>query len=266
MVMHDAAGTTRRRRVLVTGAAGRIGRAFRAGVGDRYALRLADRRPDAAGDPGDLGGHETMPLDVADPDACRRACAGVDAVVHLAADPSPEADFHGSLLANNVVGTYNIFRAAADAGCRRVVFASSVHAVWGYPDEVQVHPDMPVRPATMYGVSKCFGEAVARRFADQEGVSAICVRIGYFDPREEHFPLDWRDLSMAVTPRDLTQLLVRAIEAEGVPFAIVHGISNNRFLAYDITSARELLGYAPEDDAFELFSHAVPPPSGRMET
>ena len=244
-----------KRRVLLTGAAGRIGTAFRQEVGNRYALRLADRAIDGLDGSGE---HEALALDLADLNACRRACAGIDTVVHLAADASASADFYGSLLDNNVKATYNVFRAAGEAGCRRVIFASSVHAVWGYPDEVQVHTDMPVRPANMYGVTKCFGEAVARAFADAGPLSAICIRIGYFDPRPTDFPLDWRDLSMAITPRDLNQLLVRCIETEGVPFAIVHGLSNNRFTAYDISTARELLGYAPQDDAFELYAHAVP--------
>ena len=106
--------------------------------------------------------------------------------------------------------------------------------------------------------TKAFGEAVARAFADTGPLSAICVRIGYFDPRPEDFPLDWRDLSMAVTPRDLNQLLVRAIEVENVSYAVVHGLSNNRFTAYDVSTARELLSYTPQDDAFELFAHAMP--------
>ncbi len=243
-----------RRRVLLTGAAGRIGTAFRLEAGDRYALRLVDRTVDGLDGAGE---HDVMAADLADLAACRRACAGIDTVVHLAAAASASADFYGSLLDNNVKATFNVFQAASEAGCRRVIFASSVHAVWGYPDEVQVHTDMPIRPANMYGVTKCFGEAVARAFAGAGSLSAICVRIGYFDPRPADFPLDWRDLSMVVTPRDLSQLLVRCIEAEDVGFAIVHGLSNNRFKAYDVSTARELLGYAPEDDAFALFEHVT---------
>ena len=139
-----------RRRILLTGAAGRIGSAFRAHATDRYRFRLADRETTAlAGAEGQ--GHEVIALDVADLDACREACRGIDTVVHLAADPSPEADFYGSLLDNNVKGTYNVFRAAKDQGCRRVVFASRVHAVIGYPPDVQARPDDPVRPTNMYG-------------------------------------------------------------------------------------------------------------------
>ena len=164
--------------VLVTGAAGRIGRAFVAAASDRYRFRLSDR--DIAG-LGDARGHEVLALDVADPDGCRAACTGIDTVVHLAADPSPEADFAGSLLENNIRGAYDIFRAAADAGCRRVIYASSLHAVAGYPIEAAIGPDAPVRPLTMYGVSKCFGEATASYFAEAEGLSCIAVRIGAYE-------------------------------------------------------------------------------------
>ena len=233
--------------VLVTGAAGRIGRSFVAGTASRYRFRLADRE---IGELDDAAGYEIVPLDVADLDGCRAACAGIDTVVHLAADPSPEADFAGSLLENNIRGAYNIFRAAADAGCRRVIYASSLHVVAGYSIEEAAGPDSPVRPLTMYGVSKCFGEATARYFAEAEGLSCIAVRIGAFEApwiREE----PTREvLSGFISARDLNQLLVRCIEAPAISFAILHGISNNRIKRVSLTETESLLGYRPRDDGF----------------
>ncbi len=242
------------RRVLLTGAAGRIGTNFRREYGDRYALRLADREsaPLAA-----VGDQEALTFDIADLDACRRACAGIDTVIHLAADPSPRADFHDSLLANNVAGTYNIFRAARDADCRRVIFASSINAVDAYPPDVQIAPDDPIRAPNMYGVSKAFGEATARYFADREGLSALCIRIGAYDAGRPNAPVTQARLAVYVSPRDLNQLLVRCIETS-VHFAIVNGISDNRYKRLDISSARDLLGYAPQDDAFRLFDITLP--------
>lgn len=238
-------------RVLLTGAAGRIGTALFAGTADRYMYRLADR------DTGSLragNGHEVVELDVADLAGCRAACAGMDAVVHLAADPSPEAEFYSSLLENNIKGVYNVFRAAKDAGCRRVVFASSVHAVAGYPSGAPIPPDVPVRPITMYGATKCFGEAVGAYFAYAEDLPTIAIRIGAYEApwlRADPAP---GNLAAYVSPRDLNQLIVRSLEAPPeLRFAVVNGQSNNRVPRLDLTSTRELLGYAPDDDAFSIF-------------
>jgi nucleoside-diphosphate-sugar epimerase len=235
------------RKVLVTGAAGRIGSDFRRAYGERYGFRLLDRRPTA-----DPAGHEIMEGDLADLEVARRACAGMETVLHLAADPNPHADFYGSLLAHNIQATYNVFRAAQEAGCGRVIFASSIHAVNAYPLDVQVHVDDPVRPGDMYGVTKVFGEATGAYFAHREGLNAIAIRIGaYGRPDRLAQCDDSRLLTLWVSPRDLGQLIHRCIEAPpSLKFAIVHGVSNNQLKRLDISSARELFGYAPEDNAF----------------
>jgi nucleoside-diphosphate-sugar epimerase len=248
----QAVPTSETKSVLLTGADGRIGSAYFAHANNRYRFRLADRRLDGlAGSITD--GHEAMALDVADLAACQDACRGIDTVVHLAADPSPRADFYGSLLDNNVKGSYNVFRAARDQGCHRVVFASSVHAVAGYPRDVQARPDSPVRPINMYGVSKCFGEAVAAYFAHAEGLPSIAIRIGAYEADWIHQNPTADALSAYVSPRDLNQLLDRCIDTPGITFAIVCGLSDNRFKRLDLSGTRELLGYAPQDDAFRLF-------------
>lgn len=240
-----------KKRVLLTGAAGRIGTAFREYAGRRYQLRLADRRVAEITDPAN---HEVMALDIADLEACRLACRDIDMVVHLAADPSGQAGFYASLLDNNIKGVYNIFQAAKEQGCRRVIFASSIQAVDGYPLDVQAHPESPVKPLNMYGVSKCFGEAVAHYFAMAEGLSSIAIRIGAFEGNHPWTNPDARNLSAFVSKRDLSHLIVRCIETPDVQFAIVHGVSNNRFKRLDITSTRQLLGYAPQDDSFQRFN------------
>jgi nucleoside-diphosphate-sugar epimerase len=247
------AGETRRSRVLVTGAAGGIGTAFFRYAGSRYDFRLADRPgsslPDVSG-----SGHEVRHFDLSDTEAASEACRGVDAVVHLGADPSPEADFEESLLQNNILGTYNVLRGAYEAGCARVVLASSVHAVEGYPPDVQVHTSMPVRPRNPYGVSKCFAEALASYYATETGLSCIAVRIGAFEYPEEHGSADAHFLSLFVSPRDLCQLLCRCVEAPAeTKFAIAHGVSDNRFKRLDISDTRTTFGYEPEDDAFAIF-------------
>lgn len=246
-----------RKTILLTGAAGRIGSSFFRSAAEQYSFRLADRDTTSLADFASEG-HEVIPIDIADLAACQQACRDIDVVVHLAADASPFADFYQSLLQNNIQGTYNIFRAAKDQGCQRVIVASSVQVFLGYPEDVQAHPESPVRPMNMYGVSKCFAEAVASYFAHAEGLSSIAVRIGAYDTKGDgsspiqRYP-NPRHLSGYVSERDLNHLLARCVETEQVQFAIVHGISNNRFKCLDLTSTRDRFGYVPQDDAFELF-------------
>lgn len=245
----------RKKRILLTGAAGRIGTAFRRYVGDRYYLRLGIHN----NWPEDPGNHEVFRMELASLDSCQEACKGMDMVVHLAANPSPRVPFYDDLLDANIKGAYNIFRAAKDQGCQRVIFASSVQAIDGYPLDVQVHSDSPVCPASIYGATKCFGEALARYYACKEGMSCIAVRIGSFDTVRMRDFVNPHRLSKYITQRDMSELLVRCIEAPlSVRFLIAHGVSDNRFKRMDLTETREVLGYEPQDDAFELFGVSFP--------
>lgn len=250
-------GRASQRKILLTGAAGGIGAAFFQHAAETYTFCLADRICINFVN-GTEQDHEVIQLDIADLDACQQACKGIDTVIHLAADANPDADFSNSLLSNNIQGTYNILRAAKDQGCRRVILASSLQVLIGYAPDVQMSLASPLRPMNMYGVSKCFGEAVASYFAHAEGLSCIVVRIGSYDVQND--PSNWlrqdpNRLSLAgyVSPRDLNQLLIRCIEVPEIPFALVNGISNNRFKRVDLTPTRDLLKYQPEDDAFEIF-------------
>jgi NAD+ dependent glucose-6-phosphate dehydrogenase len=248
---------TVKRRVLVTGAGGRVGTALRAFAGDRYAWRLVDVAPDKIGDVGDA---EVIGANVADLAVCQELCREMDTVVHLAADASPRADFYESLLDNNFKAVYNMFRAAKDQGCRRVVFASSIQVIEGYPLDVQARPDSPIKPMNMYAVGKAFGEATAHYFAYAEGLSSIAVRVGAFEGNREDWTgmkPDGRTLSAFVSKRDLAHLLVQCIEVEDMPFAIVQAVSNNRYKRMDITSTVAQVGYQPQDDAFQRFDTGI---------
>jgi nucleoside-diphosphate-sugar epimerase len=248
-----AAGEPAARSVLVTGAEGNIGSYFAEHSHRRYPLRLMVRPGDKA-DKSDrirpFG--EVVEANLDDLPALKRHCRGMDTIVHLAADASPSVTWD-SILPNNIVGTYNLFVAAKSAGCRRVIYASSVHAISGYPPDIQVKPNEPVNPGDLYGVSKCFGEAMARYMAEQEGISAVCIRIGAFQPAEVAKKRKGVGMMDAwVSQRDLNQLIQKCIDAQGLRFAIFHGLSNNRFKRMDISNARELVGYAPQDDLTEL--------------
>lgn len=239
-------------KILVTGGCGKIGSYFARQFGDRYALRVADK---AAWDTERLGAltGEHMVMDLQNLEDCRAACAGMDMVIHLAADANPDADFQDSLLGNNIIGTYNLFRAAKEAGCQRVIYASSVHAVAAHPIDVQIKADMPVRPTNLYGVSKCFGEALASHFATNEGLPAIAIRIGaYLFPKELPEALYPRETDAYLHPDDFNHLLVQCLETPGITFAIVHAISNNYFKRLDLTETRRLLNYQPQADVFEM--------------
>src|SRR5262245_48815428 len=195
------------RKVLLTGAAGRIGSFLTAHLADRYDFVLSDIKPPA--EPHDF---PFIEANITDLDAMRKLCQGIDTVLYLAADPRMEAPWE-SLLPNNLVGAYTVFQAAHEAGCRRVIFASSVNTVFGYPAEVQVQTNMPVRPLNLYGASKAWGEAVACFYADQHNLSAICLRFGWvLDRTEPDIQPDHPWLDIVLTYHDLAKLVVASIE------------------------------------------------------
>lgn len=243
------------RRVLVTGATGNIGTYFAANAPNRFDLRLMIR-------PGEsLEGPNVVEADLTDLEALKKACEGIDTVLHLAGAANAATEWQ-RLLDANIVGTYNLFLAAKTAGCRRVIFASSIHAVSSHPLDVQVGPEAPVAPGDLYGVTKCFGEALARYMADQEGLSTIVLRIGAFQPHGwVSNPEKIAVMDAWISPRDLTQLIVRCIDDETLRFALFNALSGNRFNRLDITNARELVGYEPEDD-FGKQNPAMPDFSG----
>lgn len=237
-------------RILITGAGGRVAMAFRQSAADRYLFRLAEKEPGLLTDvrPDD----EALVFDITDIQACRIACADIDTVLHLAADPSPNADFCTSLMKNNILGTFNIFRAAKDAGCKRVVFASCAQVVEGYPLDYQVRPADAPKPKNLYGLSKAFGEGIAAYFAHQEGLSALSVRIANLTTLATNQRISARDMSAFLSHRDAVNLLDRCIRVADVQHAVVHGISNNHYKRLSLEETTHLLGYHPKDDAFAL--------------
>jgi uronate dehydrogenase len=239
----------RGRVVAITGAAGNIGSDYATHASGRFRLRLTDR---PGSDWGELASYgDIAEADLADPHALQRVFDGVDTVVHLAANPSPVATWE-QVHETNIVGTYNVMSAAKAAGCRRVVYASSVHAVTGYGVGHQVRTTDPVNPGDIYGVSKCFGEALGRYLAEQEGLSVIAVRIGAYQPIENARDPEWLALADTfVSPRDLHQLFDRCIETEA-HWTIVHGASDNAINRLDLADTKELLGYSPVDDFIQL--------------
>ncbi|WP_204913177.1 NAD-dependent epimerase/dehydratase family protein [Microlunatus spumicola] len=251
--MPDDTAAPPRRRVVVTGAAGRIGRTVSSALADRWELVRTDR-PDAARAAGADGTPDLdLDLDVTDLDACRAAFAGADAVVHLAADPSPDATFD-DLLAPNLVGPYAVARAAAEAGVRRLVLASSLHAVSALPRSVQRRVDDQPRPANLYGATKAWSEAVGAMTAATTATSVVALRIGYFHADPPPADGDLQERTAWLSPRDAAELVRAAVEADlptGVDgFVVANGTSANRHAVAELGHTRRTLGYAPVDDAW----------------
>lgn len=232
---------------------GRIGRTVFDNCRNDYAFTLADIKPSGATAEHP---HRTVAVDLSDPEGLAALCEGMDAVVHLAGVPDPNADFD-ALLPANILATTHLLKASHEAGCRRFVFASSAQTIEGYPVDRQIVPGMAVAPANLYGVTKCYGEALCSYYATKKGMSCVALRIGAFEPIEGHALANARDLSAWLSPRDAVHLIVRAIEAEIDGFFIGHGISNNRFKRLDLTETKRVLGYAPQDDAFSTFDLPV---------
>lgn len=240
-----------KRAVLVTGASGNIGHYFAEHASHKYDLLLmvhSDKHRDALAPFGTV-----VTADLSDLPALTRLCTDhhIDTVLHLAGAASPSSTWE-DILQSNIIGCYHMMIAAKAAGCRRVIYASSIHAVSGYPREVQVKTTDPVNPGDLYGVSKCFGEALSRYMATQEGLSVIALRIGGFQPKEK--AAEDTGLSMLdafVSQDDLQQLIERCIDDTSLHFALFNALSANRFLRLDITDPRELLGYRPTLDTTE---------------
>ncbi len=222
--------------VLITGAAGDVGTHLRRELAGRYKLRVSDIKPVK-----DLAkGEKFVRADVSKLPDMLRATRGVDALVHLGAWPV-EGDWP-LILSSNIIGAYNGFEAARRNGVKRVVFASSNHAVGFYRrDETIDHLAAP-KPDSRYGVSKAFGEALGALYAHKYGLGVLAIRIGNVNPE----PLDKRRLAIWVSPRDIAQLVSIGIDHPDVKFEIVYGVSDNHRAWYDNSNAYRL-GYRPID-------------------
>ena len=237
-------------RILITGAAGTIGRTLREGLRGRYrTIRLSDIAPMAPAGPGE----ELAPADLKDFAAVRAAMQGVDAVVHLGG-VSVE-DTWEKILPNSIEGTWNVFEAARQCGVRRVVCASSHHAVGYYRRGRAIDRNVMVRPDGPYGVSKAVAEAIGRMFADKHGMTVAMLRIGSFQVK----PKDRRQMLIWLSPRDCVQLVGRCIDAPDYHFIVVYGVSNNERGKY-LNTGLEFLRYQPQDNSEEYAAEIMAQP------
>ena len=240
---------TAKKKVLVTGSSGLIGGVVIRTLRDRYEFYGLDAiRSDTAPDV------PTTVADASDFAAIRPAFDGIDAVVHLAADSNMRGAWD-TVLHNNLVPTYNVFEAAKQAGVRRVVFASSNHAVgmWELegaaakirvgdysgldPNRVpQIDKTVQIRPDGYYGISKAFGEATGAYYADNSGMEVACLRIGTVS-RANDPKANIRMRATWLSHRDIAHLVDRCLSASGLKFDIFYGVSNNKWRFWDIEHA-----------------------------
>jgi len=230
-------------RVLVTGAAGSIGRVVTVGLADRgHEIVGLDRvpAPDGFDGPWHL-------IDCADPDAVASVFAetDLDAVVHLAGHPG-ESNLPDSLT-SHVVTTAALLDAMVEHDVTRIVYAGSNHAVGRTPRQETLTEQARPRPDTFYGVGKVAAEAVMSLYADRYGIDAVSCRIGSFLPQPETL----RNLSTWLSPDDCVRMVDAALTTTAPGFAVLYGVSANTRAWWDLEPGR-WLGYEPQDDAEEF--------------
>jgi len=225
--------------ILVTGAAGQLGKLVRQALrGKCRTLRLSDIAPlgEAA------AGEELAPCDLADADAVASIMKGVDAVIHLGG--SLNVDDWQQTLDVNIAGTYHVYEAARKHGVKRVIYASSHHAVGMYPTSENIDDQAPMRPDSLYGLSKCFGENLARYCHDKFGLESVCLRIGSTRPK----PSEPRELVTWLSENDFNALIMACLSAPAVGFTVVYGVSDNPGGWWSNTHASHL-GFHPQDNS-----------------
>lgn len=250
-------------RIAITGAAGRVGREAVAALDDHDTRLLTHRQHD------DL---DSTVLEITDRDAVREALDGIDVLVHLAANPSPFAEWD-ELKGPNVDGVYNVYEAAVENDLDRVVFASSNHAVHmhnvGDPADPEtiasadavrpIAPDDPSLPDSYYGITKVLGEAFGNYYAHRHPLEVISLRIGWLLPPEElretqdDPEVDSRFArAMWLSPPDCRRA-IRAAATESLPEspATVNVVSRNDDRYLSLTHTQRVLGYRPRDNATE---------------
>ena len=241
------------KKIVLTGAAGALGGKLRAPL-----AKLADALVStdlAEGLDGLLENESYVKADAGDGAAMMQLLEGADMVVHFGAIPD-EAPFE-DILHSNFLGAYNVWNAAQKHGVKRIIYASSIHAMGMYPKTTRITTDMPHRPDTFYGLSKCFAEDMASMYWDKYGLEAVCLRI-----YSASGPVrNTRALGSWLSYDDLIQLVEKSVTTPITGFTVVYGVSNNDRCPVDNSNAA-FLGYRPKDNAEdfaeEIFADSPP--------
>ena len=254
------------KRILVIGMSGV--------VGGLVGRKLAQRHHVAALNRSRVEAVEWFGADITDLEAIRPAFEAVDTVINMATHQAAgggsaamAADDVAGYIATNVVGAYNVYEAARQAGVKRVIFASAGASVFNYvteepflsmaearwndlpADVPRLNHLAPYRPNGVYGASKAWGEVLGRYYSDVHGMSVLCVRVGHVPhPPQTERDLSSYEASIYCSHRDITQMFERCVDApDDLRYDIFFACSNNRGLFRDIEHARRVVGYVPQD-------------------
>lgn len=226
-------------KIVLTGAAGALGQQLRAPLAKLATELVSTDLVEVE----DLAANESfVKADLGRLDEVVPLVEGADMVVHFGAI-ADEAPFD-AILRSNILGAYNVWEASHRAGVRRIVYASSVHAVGMWRAQDGIGPKAEHRPDTYYGLAKCFAEDLARMFWEKRGLEAVCIRIFSCTKR----PMNVRALGTWLSYADLAQLVERSVTTRVTGFCTVNGVSaNDRAPMHNV--GVEFLGYRPKDNA-----------------
>ncbi|HEX5685638.1 MAG TPA: NAD(P)-dependent oxidoreductase [Ideonella sp.] len=242
-------------RLLLTGAAGGLGCTLRPRLA-AYCRRLRLSDIEALGE---AAAHEELqPARLEDATAVHALLDGVDAVVHLGGVSTEQP--WAPILRANIEGAFHLYEAARKHGVKRIVFASSNHVTGFYRQDEVISPHDPVRPDGLYGLSKAFGENLARLYFDRHGIETVCLRIGssFAEPKNRRMLATWLSYD------DLERLVVASLTAPVVGFSVIYGLSDNTTGWWDNTGARHI-GYRPQDSS-EPFRAALEAAEPTLDT
>lgn len=253
-------------RVGITGAVGHIGTTLTAGLPERYIVTSFDRKEIKADSDRTF---KSIKVDFAQAEQVKGIFEGLDAIIHLAADPLTEASWD-SVLTNNIIATYNVFEEARRARVIKVIFASTNHVQHDYVGKTPMTLDKsmvekkgyirlndPPAPDSLYGVSKLFAENLGWHYSRKFGIQFIGLRIGSTNPKDS--PTIWKGTSsrdharaLFLSKRDCVEAFTRALEVD-TDFLLAYAVSNNDRGIFDLTETREKLGFHPRDNAEDYF-------------
>lgn len=245
-------------KVGITGAEGTIGGILRAGLGARHELSSFTLNQQD---------FPSVAVDISNAEALKGKFDGLEAIIHLAGDPSPAGSWE-SMLNNNIIGTFNVLEESRRAGVKKVVFASTNHTQHG--DTMGASPEIldtskPImlrlddyfNPTSIYGASKATGEVYGRYFARQHGLQFVAMRIGAIGAddtplRSVGRPSEDYVRAMYLSHRDCVDAFQKALEVDR-EFTRAYIISDNTRRIFDMRETNETLGFYPQDNSETFF-------------